>query len=312
MQKTIECFSFVFTWSVHTSVYLPLEILPSPILHKILSIMSHPTLFTFEMIPVLAGCVAIPLILSCHISVYYWFLCVFYVVILLSVSFIISIIFIPFIIQTHPDHVGYQYVCAVLCDVFSLLWPENWPSIVLFPFSCWPNAWKTGESPTRSSYSSLSSWTTGVLCFLLALSHLVHLLGCSRPWLYRWIIKIRVILWPVEHYQRITKLSTQMVFQYHRSTSHSQLKFVAKIKEQWCNCTKIFYILNKFDLPLCLHMTWCWFPCHITKETQNLVLPFKFECWVLLMEEVLNRWYLRVWYLERITEGFCVLTPVCT
>jgi hypothetical protein len=29
---------------------------------------------------------------------------------------------------------------------------------------------KTGESPTRSPYSSLSSWTTGVLCFLLALA----------------------------------------------------------------------------------------------------------------------------------------------
>lgn len=162
-------------------MYLPLQILPRPILHKTLSIMSHRTCFTCEMIPVLAGCVAISLILSCHISVY-GFLCVFYVVILLSVSFIISIILIPFIIQTHPDLVGYRYVCAVLYDIFSLLCPENWPFIVLFPFSCWPNAWKTGESPTRSSYSSLSSWTTGVLCFLLALalSHLVHLLGCSR------------------------------------------------------------------------------------------------------------------------------------
>lgn len=188
------------------------------------------------MIPVLAGCIAISLMLSCRTSVF-GFLYVFYVVVVLLVSFIISFILMQFIIQTHPVHVGYRYFCSILYDIFSLLYLDNWLFIVFFPpFSCWPNAWKTGESPTRSSYSSLSSWTTGVLCFLLALalSHLVHLLGCSRPRLYRWIIKIRVILWLVGHYQRITKLSTQMVFQYSRSTSHSQLEFVWTAKQEWC------------------------------------------------------------------------------
>ena len=55
-------------------------------------------------------------------------------------------------------------------------------------------------------------------------SHLVHLLGCNcPPQLYRQAVKEQ-FLQPVGRQYKVTKLSTQMVFQYHRFISHSNIE----------------------------------------------------------------------------------------
>jgi hypothetical protein len=86
--------------------------------------MIYPTFFRYLVVPVLAGCIAISLILSYHTFLYWVTVCVC-VRILLLVSFNISATLMPFRTQAPHDLTVYQYICYILYDIFSLLCPKN-------------------------------------------------------------------------------------------------------------------------------------------------------------------------------------------